>query len=534
MKSLHRTAVEIVTAVAICVGLSSGDGVLAAASSVKDDKPRDRAARALREGEFETAENLYREMVAKKKGDMDARLGLSFALLKRRKIQDAFDAAARVLSVEPTSARARALLGAALLAAGDFRLSVEEFRTALTFKDDEALAIAGLAMVDFYENRVSQSLAGLRRAAYLDPNEPDYHFSLGQVAARSERYAEAADSYERFLRIAPRTDIDRRARILGLIDFLRYLGTQRGLLQTAGAARAAIPFELINNRPIIQIHINGSKESLRFVVDTGAGMCVVSDATARRLGIKHVARGGNARAVGGEGRFDIVYGFLHSLHLGDARVDNVPIYIRPFFNTQEPIDGYIGLSVLSKYLSVVDYQTRTMTLMRDDARPIFNSAVTPAGVEVPMRTTTSGFWSGEIQVTGIDKTLNFIMDTGASISVVSAALAEREEMSRFAQASRLKVYGAAGVAENVQMLLLPRVTLGAHARANVPVAVLDLEPINETSGFEQTGIIGGNVLRHFRVTFDFQRATVRLDPLGTAAAPAQGSAKSVPSIAPQN
>ncbi len=43
--------------------------------------------------------------------------------------------------------------------------------------------------------------------------------------------------------------------------------------------------------------------------------------------------------------------------------------------------------------------------------------------------------------------------------------------------------------------------------------MLDLEPINETAGFQQSGILGGNFLRHFRVIFDFQRAIVRFEPL---------------------
>ena len=68
-------------------------------------------------------------------------------------------------------------------------------------------------MVDFYENRLNACLSGLRRATAIDPNEPDYVFSLGQAAARNERFKEAADAYERFLAIAPRTDLDRRARI---------------------------------------------------------------------------------------------------------------------------------------------------------------------------------------------------------------------------------------------------------------------------------------------------------------------------------
>src|SRR5881227_1492361 len=110
--------------------------------SAAGDKERARAERALKEGEFVEAEKLFRELVVKDAHDEQARLGLGLALLKQRKNQDAFDQAARVLAADPTSARAHALLGSALLNAGDFRLSVEEFRTALSFREDDAMAVA--------------------------------------------------------------------------------------------------------------------------------------------------------------------------------------------------------------------------------------------------------------------------------------------------------------------------------------------------------------------------------------------------------
>src|SRR5437763_3260423 len=222
---LFSCFISLIFALTICAALTLGTATTALAG----DKTRSRAERALREGEFELGAQLFREMIAKDAHDNAARLGLSYTLLKLRRLADAYDHAARVIAVEPLSPRAHALLGSVILASGDFRQSVEEFRTALSLKDDEPLAIAGLAMVDFYENRLSASLAGLRRAIALDANEPDFIYSLAQAAARSERYKEAADAYERFLIVAPRTDEDRRARIHGLIDFLRYLGTQSGL-----------------------------------------------------------------------------------------------------------------------------------------------------------------------------------------------------------------------------------------------------------------------------------------------------------------
>src|SRR4029434_2208084 len=133
------------------------------------------------------------------------------------------------------------------------RLSVEEFRTALALNENEALAVAGLAMVDLYENRLSVALPGLRKAVSMDPDEPDYVFNLGQAAARSEKYKEAADSYERFLVIAPKTDFDRRARIVGLIDFLRYLGRQGSLYVAGGESRTAVSFEATDNRPVLEV-----------------------------------------------------------------------------------------------------------------------------------------------------------------------------------------------------------------------------------------------------------------------------------------
>ncbi|MGB9181792.1 MAG: aspartyl protease family protein [Pyrinomonadaceae bacterium] len=516
----QRVAAGCLAAFAVCVLLQTS-----ARAVVVDDKTRSRAERALREGEFETAEKLFRSLLAKDPHDKDARLGLSFTLLKERKLQAAYDQAARVLAVDPLSARAHALLGAAVLASGDFRLSIEEFRTALSLKDNESLAIAGLAMVDFYENRLRSSVQGLRRAAAIDSDEPDYVFDLAQASARLELYKEAANAYERFLDIAPKTDADRRARIRGLIDFLRYLGAQSSLYDVGGSSRTAIPFEDVDNCPVLRVRINGSKETLRFLLDTGSGISVISEETAKRLGLRPVARGGLARAVGGGGRFEIVYGFINTLDIGETRISNVPVYIRHFYNDLKPVDGYIGISVITKFLTTVDYEARILTLARTRSGSSSADATPPPGsIEIPIRTTSGGYLSGEVKLDGITRPLNFIVDTGATISVVSEKLAEEEEeLSRVEQGERLRVYGAAGIADGVKTLILPRIFFGAQMREKIPAAILDLEPVNETSGFTQNGILGGNFLRQFRVAFDFQRGVVRLEPPVKAAPDLQGA-----------
>jgi predicted aspartyl protease/Flp pilus assembly protein TadD len=535
---MNRAAAGILAALLVClVVVAIVVAVVTTTAHAVVDKTRSNAERALRRGEYEIAEKLFRDLLARNSNDKNAHLGLSFSLLKQRNLYGAYDHGMRAVAIDPSSARAHALVGTVLLATGDFQRAVEAFRAALKLRRNEAMAVAGLAMVNFYENRFYDSFNGLRYAVSLDSDEPDYLFNLAQAASRIENFKESADAYERFLRVAKHTDAERRERIRGLISFLRYLSKVSDLYVMEGAARAVVPFSASDNRPVIQVRVNGAKEPLRFLLDTGSGMSVISDEAARRVGVREAARGGAARGIGGNGRFDIVYGFLSSIEIGGARIRNVPVYVRPLFNRERPVDGYIGLTVISKFLTTVDYGTRTFTI---DRQPATINSLEPqqpgaAGVEIPLRTTLGGYLSGEVQLEGVDRPLNFIIDTGASVSVVSQLLAARKEMSRFAGDQRIRVYGAAGVAEDVQTLVLPRVTLGSLVREGVSAVVLDLNAINETSGFDQTGIIGGNFLRHFRITFDFQRGVVRLEPLTKAASsiPKTMDAESLKAVAEQ-
>ena len=121
---LGRAAVRGLILFAVCALLFSPTATV----SLAVDSTRSRAERALREGQFELAEKLFHELLAKDSHDNQARLGLSYTLFKLRKLGDAYDHVARVIASDPLSARAHALLGTVILASGDFRMSVEEFR----------------------------------------------------------------------------------------------------------------------------------------------------------------------------------------------------------------------------------------------------------------------------------------------------------------------------------------------------------------------------------------------------------------------
>ena len=338
---------------------------------------------------------------------------------------------------EPKNSYAFALLGTALLNAGRFADARLSLINAINLDSGEALAWASFGLLDFYENKISRGLESWRTAVYLEPEEPDFLYSTAQVAARDERYKESANAYRNFLRISPRTDLDRRDRIKGLIEFLEFLGNRSGLYLSDGEKQTKVLFKMKNDRPVIEVRLSKSDAPLNFVLDTGAGISVLSEETAKKLNIKPVARGGSARGVGGDGKFDIVYGFLRSIYIGDVKIKSVPIYIRKFHTTNEEVDGYIGLSLISKFLTTIDYGDNTFELVSknvSEKRPVDTK-----NLSFPLRLTSSGFLSGEVRLEGVEVPLNFIVDTGASVSVISDDVAQigvLSELKRCASSAR--------------------------------------------------------------------------------------------------
>lgn len=509
-----------------------------------------RAEKETRAANFDQAEKIYRQLLEHDATDKEARLGLSFTLIKQTKLQEGYDEAAQVIAADSLNARAFALLGTALLRSGEFRNSIEALYTSAKFDPKQALAIAGLSEIEYFENRSRNAYDGFKRAISLDPNEPDYYVSYARACSRLEYYTDAADAYQRFLEVSPKTDAERRARIKGLIDFYRYLGTTK-INRPAGKELVTIPFELINNRPFVKVMVNG-KGPFRFVIDTGASMSVLSDKTAALLGVKPVAKGGNARAIGGSGSFPIMYGVLDSISIGESKIDTVPIYIRTVFSAEdspekEHSDGYLGLSVLSHFAVTIDYQTREMQLDRtplsedllsgksDAAKPDAGPETIKSGaqseaaasnppvpnltnrIEVPIRSTSGGLASAEARLPMMETPLNFIVDTGATISVVSKAAVKRHQLEALKiKGETFRVIGAAGIEDGAEALGLSTLTVNNLRKKNSRALILDLDAVNETSGFEQHGILGGDYLMHFRVLLDLRRHYFGLIPQSPA------------------
>lgn len=499
-------------AVIVCLTATlSFSAVAQAADTVDSKKVIRQVDKLFRQANWAEAEKLLRGLIGTDPDNSLAKLKLAHVLIRQRHIVDAYELSFPIAKADPTNSYALAVLAHTLLAAGNFAEARPIFHRAIQLDKREALAWSGLGMIDYYENRIDEGLLNLREATFHAPDHADFVFSLAQVSARAEHYKEAADAYQRYLELSSDADEERRDRIKGLINFLRFLGNRTSLYSTGGKDTTKIPFELIGNRPVIRVRVNGRSEPLNFILDTGSGITVLSEDTAKRLRIKAITRGGFARGIGGDGKFEIIYGFLREIAIGDVRVRSVPVYIRKFHHQNHKVDGYIGLSLISKFLTTVDYGDLTFNLDKKDS-PL--TAITGNTRSLPLRLTSSGFLSGPVSLDGLESPINFIVDTGASISVISEDLAGTEPMLSAEKGQKMRVVGAAGVTDDVQSYILPRLSFGDQSRSGISAVALDLDLINEASGFEQAGILGGNFLKSYRLTFDFKNARVLFDPVG--------------------
>lgn len=473
-----------------------------------DRKQLKQARKLIRNEDLDQAQAILVEILGRQPDMADAKLQLARIYLKKKRITDAYNLAYEVALADPNNALAFAILGNALVGVGNFRDAEISYRNALILDKKEPYAWAGYGMLDFHENRLEESITKLRNANYYKSNEPDFVFALAKISARSEKYKEAAEAYRKFLRISGKKDKDRRERIKGLIRFLDFLGNRSSLYDVGGEKQTSVPIKLIGNRPLIQLKINDKDVPLNFVLDTGSGMSVISERTAERFGIRSVARGGQARAVGGDGKFNIVYGFLRSVEIGDVQIRNVPIYIRKFHNPRQIVDGYIGISLLSSFLTTIDYGDLNFSLVRKEDGFMDKAGETP----LPLRLTTSGFLSGSVRLDGVENPLNFIVDTGATVSVISNEVANLSEIRKHQREEKMRVIGAAGITEGVSTFTLPKVSFGDYSNNSIMAVALNLDVINETTGFEQAGILGGNFLRNYRITFDFKNSKILFVP----------------------
>jgi predicted aspartyl protease len=135
-------------------------------------------------------------------------------------------------------------------------------------------------------------------------------------------------------------------------------------------------------------------------------------------------------------------------------------------------------------------------------------SVMPAiAAEVALRQTAAGGILLPVSVNGVS--LTFVLDTGAEQTLLARrAFATLPGMPGLRGPTRAQ---AAGGAIELQSSVVREIRVGDFVRQEVPVAVMDLRPLQEQMGAKFDGVLGVDFLRGQDVTLDLRAGRLRLE-----------------------
>ena len=274
-----------------------------------------------------------------------------------------------------------------------------------------------------------------------------------------------------------------------------------------GKHSVSIPLDIDNNIIRIKVRVNGSRE-LTMIFDTGASQSGIDEHFVKELGLKTTSEKLKGRGTGGS--FTGTYIKSSNLSVNGVEVTNQPLAA---FKINAPpgfeFDGIIGYDFIAPFVVEIDYQNKMMTLT-ESLSYVYRGRgeiikLKLGGRKTPLIRT----------VFSVNKRLAFAanleLDTGADNAFLlnSPVVRKHRLLGIFKNAIKSEANGAGGVQSRV-IARVGSAKFGSITINNPPVA-LSLDKAGSGAATDNDGVIGGEVLRRFKVIIDYSRRRMILE-----------------------
>ena len=265
-------------------------------------------------------------------------------------------------------------------------------------------------------------------------------------------------------------------------------------------------------QPVLICTING--QTARFMVDTGAGFCILSPEIAKQLNLTlqpaFLDNGKPFVWKGEQGTETSVTGFKIS---NVTFTSKLPFRILPdqdfMLDPKAPddtrFDGIVGANLLEHDAVLIDASKHQFGLCLPGN--LYLKQVADYGLKqpyiVPITKKDDGHWYVEAQITndGMTALESMVLDTGSNVTQISDATAQDLHLKIIGQQQLVNSYRT----RMVDISNVPKLDLGNLELSGLSVAV---SPISKT----EPPILGMNILSHFRVLIDFPGKKMYLQP----------------------
>jgi len=228
----------------------------------------------------------------------------------------------------------------------------------------------------------------------------------------------------------------------------------------------------------------------RLVIDTGASNSVLAQHVAQDMGLSSTPVSGhsmNSFVVGDQcPNLSLTLYEFPTIGVGSASVSGISGIGLPFNTNPTDTAGVLGMDFLSEFDVVLDpnanqLQLLPATTLNPDAIPLIGKI---------------GLMTSDVVVNG--QTAKFMLDTGASLTILSNRLAQQLALD-LDRAQPIDLVGFCGT-ETGHYLTIERLSMGNRDAQNLDIIVLD-HPVLDA--LEVDGILGQNFLSRYRQHWQF-------------------------------
>jgi len=277
----------------------------------------------------------------------------------------------------------------------------------------------------------------------------------------------------------------------------------------SGNSSLKIPFELSSNLILLRARVNDSA-LLWFILDTGADSTVIDTQLAKTLGLK--ARGREV-GTGSAGTATALIFKGNSLKLPNVEAVNLKISGLPIDFVSAPlgrkISGVIGNDILKQLVIEVDYESQVVNLYQPESYSYSGSGeVIPVTLEDNLP-----FIRARIALAGRPVIGGkFELDSGATGAILfnTPYVNRNKLLDSISKTIQSREGGVGGTAKAFSGRV-KTIRLGSFQLEN-SVAKFSRATRGDDASASYDGLIGGDILRRFKVVFDYSRRRMILEP----------------------
>ena len=280
-------------------------------------------------------------------------------------------------------------------------------------------------------------------------------------------------------------------------------------LKTPGLAR--LPFEYVAHHVWLRASVNGGPPA-DFVYDTGASITVIDSAYAAKIGLQTegLQQGQGAGATGSASfaalsSLTVAAADGDGIEVKDARVAvlSVNSTLAPYF--WRDCAGVIGFDFINRFVNELDFDARLLTL-RDPKT--FQYA--GQGTAIPM--TLAGHTPVVTMKLDGGITGDFRVDVGSGSTVdLHTPFVKQHELMTKAGRGVDMVGGGFGGTFTTRIVRMKKLEIGPYSWAD-PVVSLSQATVGAFTSEDYAGNIGNRLLERFKVTLDYERRQMWLEP----------------------